>query len=136
LRHRTAAIERYFQIAVRSPGARGPARQDPDAVAAFRAAQGLPYRLAGYQALACGFAVGTVVLVGRKLCGFDAATAGRLLGASALLLLAMAQYETLLLRDVLRPLLGQLGARHRLPVAEIRAPITLRAKLVLFFSTV
>ena len=52
------------------------------------------------------------------------------------MLLAMALYETLLLRDVLRPLLGQLGARHRLPVAEIRAPITLRAKLVLFFSSV
>ena len=77
-----------------------------------------------------------VVVVGRRLCGFDAATAGRLLGASALMLLAMALYETLLLRDVLRPLLGQLGARHRLPVAEIRAPITLRAKLVLFFSSV
>jgi len=136
LRHRTAAIERYFQIAVRTPGARGPARQDPDAVAAFRAAQSLPYRLSGYQALACAFAVGAIVLIGRKLCGYDAGTAGRLLGASALLLLAMAQYETLLLRDVLRPLLAQLGARHRLPVDEVRAPITLRTKLVFFFSTV
>jgi signal transduction histidine kinase len=136
LRHRTAAIERYFQIAVRSPGARGPARQDPDAVAAFRAAQGLPYRMAGYQALACAFAGGAVVLIGRKLCGLDTGTAGRLLGASALLLLAMAQYETLLLRDVLRPLLAQLGARHRLPVDEVRAPITLRTKLVIFFSSV
>ena len=57
LRRRTRPIERYFQIAVRTPGAsRAPAREDPDAVAAFRAAQGLPYRLAGYQALACAFA--------------------------------------------------------------------------------
>ncbi len=136
LRRRTAAIERYFEIAVRNPGARGPARQDPDAVAAFRAAQGLPYRLSGYQALACAFAVVAVALVGRKLCGFDAGTAGRLLAASALLLLAMALYETLLLRDVLRPLLAQLGARHRLPVNEVRAPITLRTKLVFFFSSV
>jgi signal transduction histidine kinase len=136
LRRRTGAIERYFEIAVRNPGARGPAREDPDAVAAFRAAQGLPYRLSGYQALACGFAVVAVALVGRKLCGFDAGTAGRLLGASALLLLAMALYETLMLRDVLRPLLAQLGARHRLPVDEVRAPITLRTKLVFFFSSV
>jgi two-component system, NtrC family, sensor kinase len=136
LRRRTAAIERYFEIAVRNPGARGPARQDPDAVAAFRAAQGLPYRLSGYQALACGFAMVAVALLGRKLCGFDAGTAGRLLGASALLLLAMALYETLMLRDVLRPLLAQLGARHRLPVDEVRAPITLRTKLVFFFSSV
>ena len=52
------------------------------------------------------------------------------------MLLAMALYETLLLRDVLRPLLAQLGARHRLPVAEIRAPITLRTKLVFFFASV
>ena len=136
LRRRTAAIERYFDIAVRNPGTRGPARQDPDAVAAFRAAQGLPYRLSGYQALAGAFAVVAVVLIGRKLCGFDAGTAGRLLGASALMLLAMALYETLLLRDVLRPLLAQLGARHRLPVDEVRAPITLRTKLVFFFSSV
>ncbi|HVZ86540.1 MAG TPA: ATP-binding protein [Polyangia bacterium] len=133
---RTAPIERYLDMAVRRPPTRGPAREDPDAVAAFRAAQGLPYRLAGYQALACAFAVVAVVVAGRRLCGFDAATAGRLLGSSALMLLAMGLYETLLLRDVLRPLLAQLGARHRLPVGQIRAPVTLRAKLILFFLSV
>jgi signal transduction histidine kinase len=136
LRRRTRDIERYFDVAVRRSTTRSPTREDPDAVAAFRTAQGLPYRLAGYQALACAFTVVAVVIVGRRLCGFDAATAGRLLGASALILLAMALYETLLLRDVLRPLLAQLGARHRLPVAEIRAPITLRTKLVAFFASV
>jgi two-component system, NtrC family, sensor kinase len=136
LRQRTRPIERYLDVAVRRPPSRGPAREDPDAVAAFRAAQGLPYRLAGYQALACAFAVVAVVVAGRRLCHFDAATAGRLLGSSGLMLLAMALYETLLLRDGLRPLLGQLGARHRLPVAEIRAPITLRAKLLFFLGSV
>jgi len=49
---------------------------------------------------------------------------------------ARPRHETLMLRDVLRPLLAQLGARHRLPVDEVRAPITLRTKLVLFFSSV
>ena len=120
LRRRTAAIERYFDVAVRNPAARGPAREDPDAVAAFRAAQGLPYRLAGYQALACAFAVVAVAVIGRKLCGFDAGTAGRLLGASALMLLAMALYETLLLRDVLRPLLAPAGRAP--PTARRRGP--------------
>ncbi len=133
---RTRPIERYLDASVRRPPTRGPTRDDPAAMAAFRAAQGLPYRLAGYQALAVAFAVVAVVVAGRRLCGFDASTAGRLLGASGLMLLAMALYETLFLRDVLRPLLGQLGARHRLPVAEMRSPITLRAKLVLFFSSV
>ena len=119
------------------PATRGPAREDPDAIAAFRAAQGLPYRLSGYQALACAFAVVAVVADRPPAVRASTpATAGRLLGASALILLAMALYETLLLRDVLRPLLAQLGARHRLPVAEIRAPITLRTKLVFFFASV
>ncbi|HXJ19636.1 MAG TPA: ATP-binding protein [Polyangia bacterium] len=129
---RTRPIAAYLA----SAGRRAPAREDPEAVAAFRAGQALPYRLAGSQALACAFAVVAVVVVGRRLCGFDAPTAGRLLGSSALILLAAALYETLFLRDVLRPLLSQIGARHRLPIAEIRAPITLRVKLVLFFTSV
>jgi signal transduction histidine kinase len=132
LLRRTQPIAAYLAAA----GRRAPGREDPDAVAAFRAGQALPYRLAGSQALACAFAVVAVVVAGRRLCGFDAPTAGRLLGGSALILLATALYETLFLRDVLRPLLSQIGARHRLPVAEIRAPITLRVKLVLFFSSV
>jgi signal transduction histidine kinase len=136
LKRRTRPIERYFDGAIRRPATRGPSREDPDAIAAFRAAQGLPYRLAAYQALLCAFAVVAVVVVGRRLSGFDTSAAGRLLGASALMLMAMALYLTLLLRDVLRPLLGQLGARHRLPVDGIRAPLTLRTKLVVFFVSV
>jgi signal transduction histidine kinase len=136
LARRTQPIELYFDAAVRRPGLRGPTRDDPAAIAAFRAAQALPYRLAGYQSLACAFASVAVVLVGRRLGGFDAATAGRLLGAMGLMILAMGLYETLLLRDVLRPLLAQLGSRHRLPVAEVRSNITLRAKLVVFFGSV
>ena len=133
---RTHPIELYFDSAVRRPGLRGPNRDDPGAIAAFRAAQDLPYRLAGYQALACAFAAVAIVLVGRRLDGFDVATAGRLLGANALMIVAGGLYETLLLRDVLRPLLAQLGSRHRLPVSEVRSPITLRAKLVIFFGSV
>jgi signal transduction histidine kinase len=136
LRRRTRPIERYLEGAVRRPPTRGPSREDPEAVAAFRAGQGLPYRLAGYQALGCAFAAVAVVVVGRRLAGFDAPSAGRVLGASGLILVAMALYEALLLRDILRPLLAQLGARHRLPVAEIRAPLTLRTKLVFFFASV
>jgi signal transduction histidine kinase len=133
---RTGPIERYFDVAVRRPGLRGPTRDDPGAVEAFRAAQSLPYRLAGYQALASAFAAVAVVLLGRRVSGFDAATAGRLLGAMGLMILAMGLYEALLLRDVLRPLLAQLGSRHRLPVADIRSPLALRPKLVIFFVSV
>jgi signal transduction histidine kinase len=136
LARRTRPIEAYFDAALRRTGARGPSRDDPGAIAAFRAGQALPYRLAGYQALACAFAAVAVVLVGRRLDGFDAATAGRLLGAMGLMIIAMGLYETLLLRDVLRPLLAQLGSRHRLPVSEVRSPVALRTKLVVFFGSV
>ena len=136
LARRTRPIELYFDAAVRRPGLRGPTRDDPAAIAAFRAAQDLPYRLAGYQVIACAFAAVAIVLVGRRLGGFDTATAGRLLGAMGLMILAMGLYETLLLRDVLRPLLAQLGSRHRLPVSEVRSPVKLRTKLVIFFGSV
>ena len=133
---RTRPIETYFDAALRRAGQRGPNRDDPGAIAAFRAAQDLPYRLAGYQALACAFAAVAVVLAGRRLGGFDTATAGRLLGVMGLMIIAMGLYETLFLRDVLRPLLAQLGSRHRLPVSEVRSPVALRTKLVVFFSSV
>jgi signal transduction histidine kinase len=133
---RARPIERYLDAAVRQPASRGPGRDDPAAVTAFQAAQTLPYRLAVYQGLASAFAAVAVVLIGRRLGGFDATTAARLLGVTGLMLLALALYEILLLRDVLRPLLGQLGSRHRLPVPEIRSPVTLRTKLVIFFGSV
>jgi signal transduction histidine kinase len=131
---RSLPIERYLDVAVRHPGVRGPARDDPRAVSAYRAAQSIPYRLAFYQGLAATFIAVAVVAVGRSLAHLDTDSARRLLGAIALNVLAMGLYETLLLRDVLRPVLGQLGARHRLPVAEVRSPVSLRTKLVLFFS--
>jgi len=131
---RSLPIERYLDTAVRHPGVRGPARDDPRAVSAYRAAQSIPYRLAVYQGLAVTFIAVAVVAIGRSLAHLDTDTARRLLGAIGLNVLAMGLYETLLLRDVLRPLLGQLGARHRLPVAEVRSPVSLRMKLVLFFS--
>jgi signal transduction histidine kinase len=131
---RSLPIERYLDVAVRHPGVRGPARDDPRAVSAYRAAQSIPYRLAFYQGLAATFIAVAVVAVGRSLAHLDTDSARRLLGAIGLNVLAMGLYETLLLRDVLRPVLGQLGARHRLPVAEVRSPVSLRTKLVLFFS--
>ncbi|MDB4982966.1 MAG: integral rane sensor signal transduction histidine kinase, partial [Myxococcales bacterium] len=136
LNRRTRPIEQYFDAALRKPGLRGPTRDDPGAIAAFQAAQALPYRLAGYQVFASAFATVAVVLVGRRLMGFDTSTAGRLLGSMGLIILAMGLYETLMLRDVLRPLLAQLGSRHRLPIDDIRSPLALRTKLVTFFGSV
>ncbi len=52
------------------------------------------------------------------------------------MVLAWGLYETLLLRDVLRPLLAQLGSRHRLPAVDVRSKLGLRRKLMLFFGGV
>ncbi|MES1205021.1 MAG: ATP-binding protein [Pseudomonadota bacterium] len=136
LYRRTLPIERYLDLAVRFPPTRGPARDEPRAVEAFNAAQSIPYRLAAYQAIWSTLAALAVISFGRRLVGFDTATAARLLAAVSLIVLAMGLYETLLLRDVLRPLLGQLGSRHRLPVNDIRAAAGLRSKLVGFFASV
>ncbi|HEX3698483.1 MAG TPA: ATP-binding protein [Polyangia bacterium] len=136
LARRTVPIEHYFELAIRRPTSRGPARDDPAAVAAFRSAQSIPYRLAVYQSLACSVAAVAVVAVGRRLTGFNTSIAGRLLGAIGLMVLASGLYETLLLRDVLRPLLAQLGSRHRLPAVDVRSKLGLRRKLMLFFGGV
>ena len=136
LYRRTLPIERYLDVAVRHPPPRGAARDDPRATEAFKAAQSMPYRLSAYQAIWSTLAALAVIAAGRRWVGFDTATAIRLLASVALVVLAMALYETLLLRDVLRPLLGQLGARHRLTVNEVRAAAGLRSKLVGFVVTV
>jgi signal transduction histidine kinase len=136
LYRRTLPIERYLDLAVRFPPVRGPARDEPRAVEAFNAAQSLPYRLAAYQVVWTMLAALAVISLGRRVIGFDTATALRLLGAVSLILLAMGLYEILLLRDILRPLLGQLGGRHYLPVSEVRSSAGLRSKLVGFFLTV
>jgi signal transduction histidine kinase len=136
LYRRTLPLERYLDLAVRFPPIRGPARDEPKAIEAFNAAQSFPYRLAAYQVLWTMLAALAVISLGRRVIGFDTATALRLLAEVSLILLAMGLYEILLLRDILRPLLGQLGARHHLPVSEVRSTAGLRSKLVGFFLTV
>jgi signal transduction histidine kinase len=136
LYRRTLPIERYLDLAVRFPPVRGAPRDEPKAIEAFNAAQSLPYRLASYQVVWTMLAALAVISLGRRVIGFDTATALRLLAAVSLILLAMGLYEILLLRDVVRPLLGQLGARHHLPVGQVRATAGLRSKLVGFFLTV
>ncbi len=125
LAKRTQPIEAYFDAAVRRPGLRGPTRDDPGAIAAFLAGQALPYRLAGYQALACAFAAVAVVVLGRRLGGFDAATAGRLLGAMGLMIIAMGLYETLLAAR--RAASAARAARLAAPPARLRGALARRA---------
>ena len=78
----------------------------------------------------------TLVIGGAAAVGYLAATglvgkimAGRLLLIVLLVSLLATLYQMLFVKEVLRPLLRHLGSRHALPLAEVRAPLGLRAKL-------
>ncbi|MBN2577190.1 MAG: HAMP domain-containing protein [Deltaproteobacteria bacterium] len=126
---RTQPIEDYFDAALRTKGGKGLGRDDPKAVAAFVAAERTPYALGAVQALLL-VAGGGAAVVHLGLGGHVAlALAGRLLLIVLLVSLLATFYQTLLCQQVLRPLIRHLGSRHALPLAEVRAPLGLSAKL-------
>jgi signal transduction histidine kinase len=133
---RERPIEAYFDVTLRSPGTRGPARDEPKAVIAFRAAQALPYRLGVYHGFVLLLAGVVSVAANRRLLSLPLRAAYYSLGVLALSVALGGLYQTLLARHVLRPLMRHLGSRHALPVAEIRARLGLRAKLVVVFAVV
>lgn len=133
MRRRTAAIEAYFDLVYRTPSSRGPARDEPAAVHAFRAAQALPYRMAGYITLMLALTLLAAVAGGRWWLGYGAEQATRLLLMGALTCVACSGYALMLLRRTMSPLLRHLGSRHHLPLREIRSPVGLRPRLALVF---
>ncbi len=126
---RTRPVEEYFDLALRTKASKGPPRDDPTAVAAFVAAQRTPYSLAMIQSLAFLSAGLFAVVYLRASRDMPLATAGRLFLIVLLVSLIAAIYQTLLLQQILRPLIRHLGSRHSLPLEQVRAPYGLRAKL-------
>jgi signal transduction histidine kinase len=136
LRRRARPIEAYFDVTLRSPGTRGPPRDEPRAIAAFVTAQSLPYRLAGYHAFVVLLAGLLAVAAGRRLLGLPIGVAARLLGVLALVVALGAHYHVLLARRWLHPLMRHLGSRHHLPTKDIVARVGLRPKLLSAFGVV
>jgi signal transduction histidine kinase len=136
LYRRVRDIEVYFDATMRSPGTRGPARDEPRAVAAFRAAQSLPYRLAGYEAFVLLLAGVAAVATARRLLPLPLPAAVGLLLALGLVVVLSWLYVIVLGRRILAPLVRHLGSRHALPVAEIRSRVGLGAKLEVVFLVV
>jgi signal transduction histidine kinase len=132
LRRRTSAIHGYFDVVARA-GTRGPAREEPQAVAAFVAAQALPYRLAGYAGFSLLLSGVLGVAAARSVAGLGVPTAARLLGALGVATVALALHLVVAFRRVVRPLIAHLGSRHHLPVAQIRSRVGLRPKLLVCF---
>ncbi|HEY0711307.1 MAG TPA: HAMP domain-containing protein, partial [Polyangia bacterium] len=133
---RVRPIESYFDATMRSPGTRGPARDEPRAVVAFRAAQSLPYRLGGYAAFVLILAGVTSVAAARRLLPLSLPAATRLLVALAIVVAFAWLYGILLGRRVLAPLVRHLGSRHSLPIAEIRSRVGLASKLIVVCSVI
>jgi len=129
-----APLEQYFDATLRARGSRGPARDEPKAIAAFQAAQMLPYRLSAWQALAVGLA-GAAAFSG-DWPGIDGRAVGRVVVTLALVMGVVAIYQRIALQEILRPLVRHLGSRHALPPAEISSPVGLRLKLGASFSGV
>lgn len=126
---KTRPIEEYFDLALRTKGGKGSGRDEPKAAQAFGAAQKIPYALTLVQSLTLALS-GSAAVVFLLAHGVLSQTkAGRALLVIMVLSLLAAAYQTLLLQRVLRPLLSHLGARHALPLDQVRAPFGLSTKL-------
>jgi len=121
--------------------ARGAGVTQPQlAVRAYRAVQILPYTLGA--AKICAFMVAGLLLYmeGVWLFGVDRESATLMTGATVLSTFAAALYEAFWHRATLRSVLADLAATHRLDIAEVRSPLSVRVKmfggfgLVLFFA--
>jgi two-component system NtrC family sensor kinase len=114
----------------------GNSRVTPDEVviAAYARAQSLPYRLAGSRALAwiC-VAIGTAV-VARSSYRVEIDNAVLMVAAGTVIGVGAALYEAVWQRATMRPLLAHMTARHRLPVRQVRAALSLRGKLLVAFG--
>jgi signal transduction histidine kinase len=136
-------LRRPLDAYLRAPGgvvaggdgerARQPVTPGDTAVHAYRAAQALPYRLA---AAKLGFwLLGLFLLCaqGALLFDLDLETAALIGGTGAFATIGVALYEALRHREILKPLLTHLAARHRLPIDTVTSPLTLRAKMLWAF---
>jgi len=107
---------------------------DPEAV--YRRAQDLPYRCAVATVALWLASALAIALVTKYQMAIDSDDAFLLFGITAVIAVGAALYQALWHRDTMRPILGHLTLRHRLPMRGIRSALSLRAKLLLSFGGV
>ena len=132
-RRARAPIDRYLNIQLEGK-ADAVAAADPVTVAAYRAAQSLPYRLAATRLLAWVIAAGMVALAAQRLIGIELDNAILFFAAALVIQVGAALYEAMWHRETMRPLLMHISVMHRLPVREVRAALSLRVKLLISFG--
>ncbi len=123
-------VREYLRAQLEARSAPGP---DPRAMAAYRSAQSLPYRLAGARLVAWVLAAGGAALVARNVLRMETDNAVLLFGAALVINVGAALYETIWHRETVRPLLTHIAVLHRLTVRSARA-LSLRAKLLISFG--
>ncbi|MBI5479184.1 MAG: HAMP domain-containing protein [Deltaproteobacteria bacterium] len=104
-----------------------------EAIPAYRAAQALPYRLAFLKLSSWILALLLLCLEGVLLFDVDVETVVLISGTGAFAAIGVALSEALAHREVLKPLLAHLAARHRLSIDAVSSPVTLRAKMLAAF---
>jgi signal transduction histidine kinase len=125
----------YLVAALSTKAADQPARDDPRALAAYRAAQSMPYLLA--LAKVAFWVVGETALVaeGVLLFGLDLESAVLMASEAFVVTLGVALFEALWHRSTMRPLLRYVAARHRPSPETARSPLSLRSRTLFGFGT-
>ncbi len=124
-------LARYLEVAV---GDKPPAREDPRAVVAYRAAQTLPYNLAALKIGLSLAGAALLPLLGPPLLGIDLENAVLLFGEAFMVTIGVGIYEVLWHRATVRPLLTHLAGRHRPSPETVRTPLSLRTKMLASFG--
>ncbi len=127
-------IDRYLDAALSRKPADQLLRDDPRALAAYRAAQAIPYKLALAKVAFWLLAELLLVVQGVALFGMDLENAALMCGAAVMVTLGAALYEAVWHRATMRPLLVHIAARHRPPPEKIRTPLSLRSKMLAGFG--
>ena len=131
----TRDVDTYLD-AVLSPGAaEQPLRDDPRALAAFRAAQAIPYALAIVKASAGVIGIALLALQAILFFEVDVENAALLAGEGLAVIIGAAVYEALWHRSTMRPVLQHLSARHRPDPDVVGTPLSLRGKMLVGFGT-
>jgi signal transduction histidine kinase len=134
LRVLPAPIDRYLEAALSTRTADQPKRDDPRALAAYRAAQSIPYKLALSKVAFWLVAELLLVMQGVVFFGMDLENAALMCGAAVVVTIGAALYEALWHRATVRPLLVHVAARHRPAPEHIRTPLSLRSKMLAGFG--
>ena len=132
-RRSTRDIDKYVEAQLEGDG-------DPDADATatkvYRRAQSLPYALSGASLVLWVVVAIVGALFARSSLRFELDDAVLMLGIITIVAVGSSIYESLWHRQAMRPLLGYLTLRHRLPVRGIRTTLSLRSKLLVSFGGV